>query len=107
MRACSSVAFLLALGGCGCVTHHYREIAEQAAARDLTSCESSIAVRLRALSDWAFVAETCAGKAYYRCWSRRKSGGRIQCCARVASEDEATSLVGAGYYADELCREAQ
>ncbi len=87
-----------------CVESHFEAIATQAAAGDVGGhCESTLPVQIERLSSYGYRAQTCEGVTFYRCWRQRKSS--TQCCARVATEDEATStfFAGAGI-APAVCR---
>jgi hypothetical protein len=93
MAARISFAFAVISFG-GCVHERFQEIATQAAAQQTSKCTSSTAVTTYPLSEeYAFRIDTCEGPTYWRCWYKRHSMGREQCCARVASQDEATAFI--------------
>ena len=76
-----------------CVHAHFEPIAASAYVRD-NGCDEQTRVSVVPLSDWGFRTQGCGdGEAYYRCWFKRRSGGQVQCCARVPSEKAATSVI--------------
>lgn len=96
MRACKACM----LARLGCATNRFSEIATQAAAWD-AKCDSSRAVEVEELTSNGYRAHVRGGETYHRRWYRRVrvaghwqgSMGRVQCCQRVESADEATEGV--------------
>jgi hypothetical protein len=89
----------------GCVTNRFESIATEAAARD--ACYSSKGITIERLESWAFRSDGCGGQKFYRCWFAGKTGGRIQCCARVDTEERARALFSDQRYESEpVCTEA-
>ncbi len=105
-KALVAMALGVALASLGCFENHFREVATQAAAEQ-SSCEgSSKPMAVKQLESYAFEAETCRGPAYYRCYYQRKTMGRVQCCGRVATYEEATATIGGWQYeTPPVCRE--
>lgn len=89
-----------------CVESHFREIATQAAAQQ-SECEGQTgAMQVKELEGYAYQAETCRGPAYYRCYYQRKTMGRVQCCGRVETYEEATATIGGwSFVGPPVCRE--
>lgn len=105
MRPKLLIAIALSLLAPSCVTNRFESIATEAAAKD--ACYSSKGVTIERLSSYAFRSEGCGGQKFYRCWYQRKTAGRIQCCARVDTEERATALFfDERYDSDPVCTEA-
>jgi hypothetical protein len=47
------------------------------------------------LRAWAYRVEACERTAFYRCYFKRKTAGRTQCCYPVPDEATATAIVAA------------
>jgi hypothetical protein len=75
----------------GCVSSHFAAVARAAAATREDYCGGAITVR--PLNDWAYAVEACESTTYYRCFYKRRTMGRVQCCHPVADEGAATTLV--------------
>ncbi|MFI5297073.1 MAG: hypothetical protein ACHREM_03165 [Polyangiales bacterium] len=103
MRRLSALIISITLA-VGCVPSHFASIAGQAAARALT-CESSRAVEVEQLSSAGFLVQTCEGPQYFRCKNVRHTMGGVQCCVRVESEEQATSLLYFGSWEGATCSE--
>ena len=75
-----------------CAHTHFEPIVASAYARD-GGCDEQTRVEVEPLSSWGFRARGCGeGEAYYRCYFKRKTLGKVQCCARVPSEGAATAV---------------
>ena len=105
MRARNVFALAVLLLAPSCVTNRFESIASEAAARD--ACYSSKGVTIERLSSYAFRSDGCGGQKFYRCWYKRKTAGRVQCCARVDTEERATAVFfDERYDSEPVCTEA-
>jgi hypothetical protein len=76
-----------------CAHTHFEPIVASAYVRD-GGCDERTRVDVEPLSSWGFRARGCGeGEAYYRCYFERKTLGKVQCCARVASAGAATAVI--------------
>jgi hypothetical protein len=106
VRPLAALALLVsAISATGCVTNRFESVATEAAARD--SCYSSKGITIERLESYAFRSDGCGGQKFYRCWYKRKTGGRVQCCARVDTEERARALFfDERYESEPFCTEA-
>jgi len=99
MRRIIASFFALAPLVASCTTYRYEDVVRIAASKHPRTCTEPYTVA--PLGSWGFRVDACEGTLFYRCWVRRKSMGRTQCCAIVPDQESATSVVvGSGTTAD-------
>ncbi len=74
----------------GCWPSHFEVVVRQAEAARAPCYQQ---VEVRALNAYAYRVDACEVTTFYRCYSKRKSMGGMQCCYRAENEAAATAMV--------------
>lgn len=84
------MVILLALSGCA--PDHFSSVVRSSASARADYCGGEIGVER--LNTWAYRVEACERATFYRCYFKRQTFGRTQCCEPMPDESSATAVFG-------------
>src|SRR6266567_4326308 len=83
-------ALVVLTGLFGCATGHFETVVRRAVS-DRQDCGGEVSVK--ALGEWGYRIRACERTTYYRCFFKKRTMGRTQCCYPVPDENAATTLI--------------